>query len=157
MIAPSEAVDLFAQIYMRGIFYRALALILGQPRRLRRLALAESSGMRRYDGVYSVPLSQIGGSEGRDDFDARFHPLREDMSKRWLGVARAALRGEHLPPVELIRVGDVYYVRDGHHRISVVRAFGLHEIDAIVTAWELAPSRGPEQACVETPQRSLAC
>ena len=56
MIAPSEAVDLFAQIYMRGIFYRALALILGQPRRLRRLALAERSGVRRYDGVYSVPL-----------------------------------------------------------------------------------------------------
>ena len=100
MIAPSEAVDLFAQIYMRGIFYRALALILGPPRRLRRLALAERSGVRRYDGVYSVPLSAIGGSEGRDDFDAGFHPLREDMSKRWLGVAREALRGEHLVPAE---------------------------------------------------------
>ena len=143
MIAPSEAVDLLAQIYMRGIFYRALALILGQPRRLRRLALAERSGVRRYDGVYSVPLSEIGGSEGRDDFDARFHPLREDMSKRWLGVARAALRGEHLPPVELIRAGDVYYVRDGHHRISVARALGQTHIDAAVTAWDVAPAPAP--------------
>jgi hypothetical protein len=146
MIAPSEAVDLFAQTYMRGIFYRALALILRRPRRLRRLALAEVRGMRRYDGAYSVPLWEIGGSEGRDDFDAGFHPVREDMSKRWLGVARAALRGEHLPPVELIRVGDVYYVRDGHHRISVARALGQREIDARVTVWE-QPRPKPQPEC----------
>ena len=138
MIAPSEAVDLFAQTYMRGIFYRALGLMLRRPRRLRRLALAENGGVRRYDGVYSVPISEIGGSEGRDDFDARFHPVREDMKRRWLGVAAVALRGEHLPPVDLIRVGGVYYVRDGHHRVSVARALGSLYIDAVVTVWDLA-------------------
>jgi len=35
-----------------------------------------------------------------------------------------------LPPIDLIRVGDIYFVRDGHHRISVVRALGLQEIAA---------------------------
>ena len=69
------------------------------------------------------------------------------MSKRWLGVARAALRGEHLPPVDLIRAGDVYYVRDGHHRISVARALGQREIDARVTVWEQPrPRSQPECA-----------
>ena len=43
-----------------------------------------------------------------------------------------------MPPVELIQVGQVYYVRDGHHRISVTKAFGQEHIDAEVTVWEVA-------------------
>lgn len=43
-----------------------------------------------------------------------------------------------MPAVELIKVGDVYVVRDGHHRISVARALGEGFVDAHVTAWELA-------------------
>jgi hypothetical protein len=43
-----------------------------------------------------------------------------------------------LPPVELIQVGDVYFVRDGHHRISVARMMGQDSIDAEVTVWETA-------------------
>jgi hypothetical protein len=42
-------------------------------------------------------------------------------------------RGEPLPPVDVIRVGEIYFVRDGHHRISVARALERTEIDAYVT------------------------
>jgi hypothetical protein len=43
-----------------------------------------------------------------------------------------------LPPVRLIQVGDVYFVRDGHHRISVAKALGQTEIDAVVSVWHAA-------------------
>ena len=87
-------------------------------------------------GVQQIPLEQIRGSEGRmQDFDRDFNPRHKRMRDRWLSVFNAWERGVSLPPVELIQVGDIYYVRDGHHRISVARAHGLHYIDAEVTVW----------------------
>jgi hypothetical protein len=55
-----------------------------------------------------------------------------------LGIATARQRGKPLPPVELIQVGDVYFVRDGHHRISVARALGQRDIGAEVMVWQVA-------------------
>jgi hypothetical protein len=88
-------------------------------------------------GIRTVPISKIRGSEGRsEDFDREFHPLRLHNQGRWLSVATARQRGVVLPPVELIQIGDIYFVRDGHHRISVAKAFGQEEIEAEVTVWE---------------------
>ena len=56
---------------------------------------------------------------------------------RWLSIAAARLNGQAIPAVELIKAGDTYAVRDGHHRISVARALGEDYIDTRVTAWEL--------------------
>ena len=85
-----------------------------------------------------VPISQICGSEGRcHDFDRDFHPLQDHNKERWLGIARARQRGKALPPVELVRVGDVYFVLDGHHRISVARALGQRHIEAKVMVWQV--------------------
>ena len=42
-------------------------------------------------------------------------------------------RGEALPPVDLMKIGEIYFVRDGHHRVSVARALGARDIDAYVT------------------------
>jgi hypothetical protein len=52
---------------------------------------------------------------------------------RWEQIAAAVRRGEPLPPVDLLRIGEIYFVRDGHHRVSVARALGLEDIDAYVT------------------------
>ncbi len=87
-------------------------------------------------GRQEVPLDNIRGTEGRlNDFDDCFHPLDERTRQRWLSIARAQEQGFDLPPVDLIQVGDVYFVRDGHHRISVARAFGRTTITADVTVW----------------------
>jgi hypothetical protein len=40
---------------------------------------------------------------------------------------------EGYPPIEVYKVGDVYFVRDGNHRVSVARANGLTTIEAYVT------------------------
>jgi hypothetical protein len=89
---------------------------------------------RHYLGVQSVPIERIQGSEGRiEDFDNAFNPVHERSRSRWLSVASVRLAGAELPPVELIQVGDIYFVRDGHHRISVAKALGERFIDAEVT------------------------
>ena len=89
-------------------------------------------------GVQTVRIAQIAGSDGRcADFDADFRPLQEHTRARWEGIARMMLGDADFPPVELIQVGEVYFVRDGHHRISVSRALGRVEIDAVVTVWSV--------------------
>jgi hypothetical protein len=89
-----------------------------------------------YAGQREVALDDIHGTEGRqNDFDDRFNPLSDWIRQRWQSVAKAFYEGMSLPPVELIQVGEVYFVRDGHHRISVARAFGQTTITARVTVW----------------------
>ena len=85
-----------------------------------------------------VTIAQIDGSENRfADFDRNFNPLKDHTRDRWLSIARAWKRGCSLPPVILIQVGDHYFVRDGHHRISVARAFRDSAIKASVIVWHV--------------------
>lgn len=85
-----------------------------------------------------VPIAAIRGSESRVmDFDASFRPCARHLAERWCRVADGWEAGATLPPVELICVGDRYFVRDGHHRISVAATFGAQEIEALVTVWEV--------------------
>jgi hypothetical protein len=104
---------------------------------------------RCHAGIQNVAISQIRGSEGRcNDFDGDFNPIQDHCMSRWLRVAAARDQDKVLPPVELIRVGDVYFVRDGHHRISVARALGQLDIEAEVTVWQVAgplPWDAPER------------
>jgi hypothetical protein len=130
----------FDQAYVRARIGRFLSSLLGRANRLLHLGTTVSPARRRtarHAGTRSVPIRRIKGSEGRsDDFDAAFRPLKTHNRDRWIGLAAAWERGVVLPPVELIQVGDAYYVRDGHHRISVARAFGQEQIDAEVTVWD---------------------
>jgi hypothetical protein len=89
-------------------------------------------------GIRTIRVGNVHGSEGRiQDFDAGFHPLQEHTRARWESVARAWVNDIPLPPVELVQVGNEYFVRDGHHRISVARAMGQESIEARVIVLEL--------------------
>ena len=93
---------------------------------------------RCYQGLKTVPITKIQGSESRsDDFDRNFNPLKKHEMHRWMRVAEMRLRGRALPAVELIQIGECYIVIDGHHRISVARALGEKFIEANVTRWQL--------------------
>jgi hypothetical protein len=90
-------------------------------------------------GIRTVPISEIGGSEGRSRyFDRNFDPLYDQARGRWLSIAKARQQGRRLPPVVLVQVGDVYFVKDGHHRISVAKALGQRYVEAKVTVWQVA-------------------
>jgi hypothetical protein len=85
-------------------------------------------------GLEVVPLDAIVGTVDRGmDFDRRFRPTTGRVRSRWEHIAAAMRRGEALPPVDLVRIGEIYFVRDGHHRVSVARALGRTDIDAYVT------------------------
>ena len=60
------------------------------------------------------------------------------MKRRWQRIAEAIRRGESMPPIDVYRIGDMYFVRDGHHRVSVARQLGLDVIEANVTEIETA-------------------
>ncbi len=88
----------------------------------------------RYLGLQTVSLDSIVGSVDRTrDFDRSFRPTSRRTRKRWERMATAARRGEAFPPIDVYRIGDVHFVKDGHHRVSIARAQGLPDIDAYVT------------------------
>lgn len=133
----SEASDLFDKMLSAGSFHRFICIITRRSSRLLDLnCISSEKKYGHYDGLREIPLNEIRGTEGRTkDFDDQFHPLSARTRERWVSVARAIERGLSLPPVELIKAGDVYFVRDGHHRISVAHAFGQMTITASVTIW----------------------
>lgn len=111
-------------------------MVSGRPRRL--LAFDEVRERLRlggplYRGVQSVPLAQIIGSVDRyRDFDRLFLPTQSHTEDRWRKISRAWYDEVDLPPVLLYKVGEVYFVVDGNHRVSVAREHGQTHIDAEV-------------------------
>ncbi len=96
-------------------------------------------------GVQDVPLDAIIGSVGRyTDFTRTFLPKRDSDRDRWARVHWASQTTAGLPPVELYKVGDAYFVKDGHHRISVARQMGAKHIEAYVTEVETKVPLTPE-------------
>ena len=79
------------------------------------------------------------GSEGRyHDFDREFFPRQSHVRDRWASINLAHYEQTRLPPVTLTKVGEVYFVQDGNHRVSVARVHGQNFIDAYVTELDLS-------------------
>jgi hypothetical protein len=128
---------LFNNALAAGRSHKFTTLITRRSSRLLDLGSIGSHLQNSLDGGQrEVALDDIRGTEGRlNDFDDRFNPLTDRTRQRWQSVAKAVDEGTQLPPVDLIQAGNVYFVRDGHHRISVARALGQATITARVTVW----------------------
>jgi len=93
-------------------------------------------GMRgeRRLGPQTIRLDTIVGTlDSSRDFDRRFRPTSGRVRERWERLALAQRRGEPIPPIDVYRIGDMHFVQDGHHRVSVAMATGAKAIDAYVT------------------------
>lgn len=102
-------------------------------------------GGQRDIGLRQIPLDQIVGSVGRyRDFDRAFLPKHAYTSGRWINVDRAHLQDIILPPIEVYKIGDAYFVRDGNHRVSVARERGQIDIDAYVIELDVPVPIGPD-------------
>ena len=136
-----KPLTMFHKMFAHGTLYRLWAKFTRQHFRL--LDMDEtmksySVEASHYAGLKSVSIDHIQGTQNKnDEFDAEFNPTQERSRTRWMGIALEKLRGHDLPPVELIEVNGIYYVRDGHHRISVSRAMGQTYIDAEITILQL--------------------
>lgn len=96
-------------------------------------------------GVQEVPLDRIVGTVQRDrEFNREFLPREDSLRERWEAVEDMAVGPGGFPPVELYRVGEAYFVVDGHHRISVARSVGAPTIEAHVREFETAVPLGPD-------------
>jgi hypothetical protein len=85
-------------------------------------------------GQQLISLDSIVGTVDRSrEFDRSFRPTSPRVRERWQRINLAQRKGEALPPIDVYRIGDMHFVKDGHHRVSVARALGHRDIDAYVT------------------------
>lgn len=154
-----EAVNNFERLHRQGLYRRLWSGVTGRRYTLLNLHDVHKHATidtRSYAGVRLVAIDQIRGSEGRcSDFDADFRPLKCHNQRRWVGIALARQQDVALPLVELIQIGDIYYVRDGHHRISVARMLGQREIEAEVTVWHCCDGGEAMSIQESMPQRAI--
>lgn len=91
-----------------------------------------------YRGLQDVPVDSIVGSVGRyTDFTSTFLPKSAINKERWSRIYAEVHGDIGLPPIEVYQVGEVYFVRDGNHRVSVALAVGQKTIEAYVTQVEV--------------------
>jgi len=84
-------------------------------------------------GLQMITLDSIVGSVDKAaDFDRWFRPRSRVSRERWERLDRIQRQGEALPPIDVYRIGELHFVKDGHHRVSVAHALRLRTIDAYV-------------------------
>lgn len=146
----------FSRARFKAFLNRAWSVVSGQPTTL--LSYDEIKeklhvGGPIYRGVKTVKLEQIVGSLNRyHQFDRAFLPVEDQLAARWQNIDRAFYKDISLPPVVLYKVGQVYFVVDGHHRVSVARRQGQEFIEAEVrecaTKVNITPDLKPEDLSI---------
>jgi hypothetical protein len=131
----------FERAYSKAFWRKVLKMLSGENNELLPFdSVREQLPLKgqHYIGLKQVPIDQIVGSLGRyRDFDRAFLPLQKRTKSRWISIDRAHYQEVELPPVDLYKMGEVYFVKDGNHRVSVARERGQAFIDAYVTEIEV--------------------
>ena len=105
-------------------------------------------------GLQTIELDSIVGTVDRGrEFDRRFRPTSGSVRARWERIAEAQRRGE-MPPIDVYRIGELHFVKDGHHRVSVARALGHKVIDAYVTEVRTAVGAERDITLADLPLKS---
>ena len=132
--------DDFNRARRRQVLAGLAGWLRGQPGHVRRILVLDevvaALGRRgeRYLGLQTIPLDTVAGTvDSRRDFDRKFRPTSNRVRPRWERLDLAQRRGVFLPPIDVYRVGDLHFVMDGHHRVSVAVATGQKTIEAHVT------------------------
>jgi nucleotide-binding universal stress UspA family protein len=143
MIPPQDSRNIWAaaqdfrRARRRAVISELIARLTGKSigllsyEEVRQTVRARGSAAR---GLQEIPLDAIVGSVGRyTDFTRDFLPLMDETESRWVRVNLAAYDQAGVPPIEVYKIGEVYFVLDGNHRVSVARQLGVTEIQAYVT------------------------
>ena len=140
----------FSQARLKGFLEIVMGLITGHQRHL--LSFDEIVSKLRlkqsiYKGLQDVPLDHIIGSTGRyEDFTRHFLPRTGDKrdKERWRNIYTLAVTGKGFPPIDLYKIDEVYFVKDGNHRVSVARKLEWPTIQANVTELPCSISLNPD-------------
>ena len=102
---------------------------------------------RSFGGIQEIPLDRVIGSAAFEakggDFGPEFLPISARLRDRWTRIYREMVEGAELPPIDVYKVGDYYFVIDGHHRVSVARSLGRATINARVVEVRTRAPLGP--------------
>ena len=138
----------FTRARSRAFLNDIFSFLSGRPKRLLSYDQVKEKlriGGPIYRGVRTVEIARIVGSVNRyADFDRAFLPTHNRIANRWQNIDRAFYEDVGLPPVVLYKVGDVYFVVDGHHRVSVARQQGQEFIEAEVRECHVKVPVGPD-------------
>lgn len=132
-----DALRDFRSAQRRALLEQIVTRVQGHPANLlpyeevRSMLRGEQTGQRT---LRDIPLEAIVGSVGRyNDFTRSFLPKRTVSRQRWANVQIGMTGLEGVPPIEVYQIGEVYFVKDGNHRVSVARQLGSDHIEAYVT------------------------
>jgi hypothetical protein len=145
----------FSHAKMKGFLEMILGLITGHNMHLLSFdEVIEKLRLKRaiYRGLQDIPIKNIVGSTGRyADFTRHFLPRGHDRrdKERWRNIYTLAVTGRGFPPIDVYKIDQVYFVKDGNHRVSVARELGWETIQAYVTelpsSISLDPNVGPKE------------
>jgi hypothetical protein len=135
-ITSLQARDQFARARRKAALQQAFAALTGKSLKLlpyddvrEKLKFLGSA----YRGLEEIPLDAIVGSVGRyQDFTRTFLPTNPQDAERWANL-RMYIAEREIPAIEVYKVGEMYFVIDGNHRVSVARELKMAYITAQVT------------------------
>jgi hypothetical protein len=131
--------DDFSQARRRHVLAQVAGWLRGRRNATRILPIDEVIAVlgwrgQRYLGLRTIQLDAVTGTvDSRHDFDRKFRPASSRVRQRWERLDLAQRRGAAIPPIDVYLVGDMYFVKDGHHRVSVAMATRQKAMDAYVT------------------------
>jgi nucleotide-binding universal stress UspA family protein len=152
----------FRRARRKADIQEVLARLSGNPTALlsfedvRQKLKAEKAGSRI---LKEIPLDAIVGSVGRyKDFTRSFLPRRESDLERWARV-KETIKTIGLSPIDVYQIDEVYFVLDGHHRVSIAKEIGATHIQANVirvhTKVPLNPEDQPDDLIIKAEYREF--
>lgn len=150
----SHAVNEFSSLRSRASMNSWLAKVLRKNNSPKSFVASNATGSnaRQLTGVQTIPVDQIIGTIQRtEDFDKDFRPLKTHLRDRWVN-ALLQLKSDGWQPIIVHKVGESYFIKDGHHRVSVAKAVGIAFMEAIV--WDHCICQPPRMACTRNSQLS---
>ena len=143
----SYAANEFSRLRWRAVRETGWARLVGRNSSLAKLpeGTFQKGSSRKFIGETDILVTEIIGTLYRhSDFDHQFRPLKKNLRERWINIYLLQQK-DGWPPILVHKVGNNYFVEDGHHRVSVARALGITFIQAKV--WEYASSSKPVRKC----------
>lgn len=140
----------FSRARLKGFIEQVMGLVTGKNLHLLSFdEVVEKLRLKQavYQGLQDIPIKNIVGSTGRyEDFTRRFLPRSADKrhKERWRNIYTLAVTGKGFPPIDVYKIDQVYFVKDGNHRVSVARDLGWETIQAHVTELPTPISLEPE-------------
>lgn len=135
MFASNTATQEIEEAKRQALLNNILATLRGEDNHLIPFEWVRFLNPRgeHYIGTQTILVDQIIGSVDRyDEFDQHFLPLTHHLDERWVAIRKAQIEGKELPAIQVYKVGDGYFVKDGNHRVSVAKSTHQKYIDAEV-------------------------